>query len=126
MSFSVVGWRPLPEREHMTRRELITAIGGATLFPLIARAQETGRTYRLGSLQFSAPNVPWHTAFFDALRRQGFIVGIGSRNERVLATLHISLCHWDARASARDVRLQLEFPEEERLGRLLAGQATCC
>jgi hypothetical protein len=28
---------------------------------------------------------------------------IGSRNERVLATPHISLCHWDARASAQDV-----------------------
>jgi putative tryptophan/tyrosine transport system substrate-binding protein len=59
----------------MTRRELITAIGGATLFPLTARAQETGRTYRLGSLQFSAPTVPWHTALFDALRQQGFIIG---------------------------------------------------
>src|SRR6478752_5977570 len=28
---------------------------------------------------------------------------IGSRNERVLAALHISLQHWGARASARDV-----------------------
>src|SRR5205807_3739226 len=34
---------------------------------------------------------------------------IGSRNERVLAAVHISPGLWDTRASARDVSLQLEF-----------------
>jgi putative ABC transport system substrate-binding protein len=59
----------------MRRREFIRAIGGAALFPLAARAQDSGRTYRLGSLQLSARTAPWHAALFDALRRQGFIEG---------------------------------------------------
>src|SRR5947207_2299059 len=60
----------------MKRREFITLLGGAaTAWPLAARAQESGRTYRLGSLQFSPRSAPWHVAFFDALRRQGFVEG---------------------------------------------------
>src|SRR5271155_390663 len=43
---------------------------------------------------------------------------IGSRNERVPATL-ISPCHWDTRASAREV-CDYEFLEEDRFRRLLA------
>ena len=57
----------------MRRREFITAIIAAALFPLAARAQEPGRIYRIGSLQFSLRTAPWHAAFFDSLRRQGFI-----------------------------------------------------
>jgi putative ABC transport system substrate-binding protein len=36
-------------------------------------AQELGRTYRIGSLQFSPRGAPWHAAFFEALRQQGFV-----------------------------------------------------
>jgi putative ABC transport system substrate-binding protein len=58
------------------RREFITLLGGAAAaWPLATRAQESGRTYRLGSLQFSPRGAPWHVAFFDALRRQGFVEG---------------------------------------------------
>jgi putative tryptophan/tyrosine transport system substrate-binding protein len=59
----------------MRRREFITAISGAALVPFAARAQEPGRTYRIGSLQLSERTAPWHAALFDALRRQGFIEG---------------------------------------------------
>jgi hypothetical protein len=50
----------------MRRREFITAISSAALFPLAARAQEPGRIYRIGSLQFSLRTAPWHAAFFDS------------------------------------------------------------
>jgi putative ABC transport system substrate-binding protein len=59
----------------MRRREFITLLGSAALLPFAARAQEPGRTYRLGSLHLSVRASPWHVAFFDALRRQGFIEG---------------------------------------------------
>jgi putative ABC transport system substrate-binding protein len=59
----------------MRRRELLGLLGAATLLPHAARAQEAGRTYRLGILQFSSRGEPWHVAFFAALGQQGFIEG---------------------------------------------------
>ena len=59
----------------MKRRAFIAAMGGAAVWPIMAVAQEPGRTYRLGSLQFSPRGAPWHAAFFEALRRQGFVEG---------------------------------------------------
>jgi putative ABC transport system substrate-binding protein len=40
-----------------------------------ARAQAPGRTYRLGALFPSRSDAPQHVAFFDELRRNGFIEG---------------------------------------------------
>jgi len=60
----------------MRRRDFITLVGGAAAaWPLAARAQEAGRTYRLGVLTFSPRNAPYMVAMFDELRRQGFIEG---------------------------------------------------
>jgi putative ABC transport system substrate-binding protein len=59
----------------MKRREFITLFGGALSWPLTASAQEPVQVYRIGSLQFSARNAPWHAAFFDAVQRQRFIEG---------------------------------------------------
>ena len=60
----------------MRRREFIALVGGAAAArPLAARAQEAGRTYRLGFLTFSRRNAPYMVAMFDELRRQGFIEG---------------------------------------------------
>jgi len=59
----------------MRRREFIALFGGVALWPLAARAQEPSRIYRLGSL-FGAPRgAPLHIAFFEGLRRFGFIEG---------------------------------------------------
>jgi len=60
----------------MKRREFITLIGGAAVaWPLGARGQEAGRTYRLGFLTQVGRNAPGIVAFFDELRAHGFVEG---------------------------------------------------
>jgi putative ABC transport system substrate-binding protein len=55
------------------RREFLAALGGATILPLMARAQEVGRIYRLGVV---IPATRESVAgFFDELRAAGFIEG---------------------------------------------------
>ena len=41
----------------------------------MAHAQEAGRTYRLGSLQLGARNALQHIAFYNEMRRLGFVEG---------------------------------------------------
>jgi putative ABC transport system substrate-binding protein len=62
----------------MRRRDFITLAGGVALaWPLAARAQEPGRTYRLGGLSAGPQvrNSATLVAMFDGLRRLGFIEG---------------------------------------------------
>ena len=60
----------------MRRREFLAFVGGAAvLVPCAAHAQEAGRTYQLGSLHLLPRKAPWYVAFFDELRRLGFIEG---------------------------------------------------
>jgi putative tryptophan/tyrosine transport system substrate-binding protein len=59
-----------------TRREFITLLGGAAAaWPLAARAQQQGRTYRLGFFLPVARDAPAMIAFFEELRVHGFIEG---------------------------------------------------
>jgi putative ABC transport system substrate-binding protein len=57
----------------MRRREFIALMGASVTWPFAALAQQAGRTYRLGCLLPSPPNE--YLAFFDGLRRRGFIEG---------------------------------------------------
>jgi putative ABC transport system substrate-binding protein len=53
------------------RREFIALAGASVTWPFVAMAQQAGRTYRLGCLLPGPPNE--YVAFFDGLRRRGFI-----------------------------------------------------
>ena len=55
------------------RRRELTAIGGAALWPLAARAQKAGKIYRLGILTV-APERNWD-GLFQALRDLGYVDG---------------------------------------------------
>src|SRR5215471_20214555 len=59
----------------MRRRNFIALLGGAVAgWPLAARAQDNGRTYRLGFLLPSSRHGVVD-AFFDELRLNGFVEG---------------------------------------------------
>jgi putative ABC transport system substrate-binding protein len=60
---------------HLRRREFVALLGSAAAWPLSARAQEPGRTYRLGFLLPGSREMPAMDALFDELRIHGFIEG---------------------------------------------------
>jgi putative tryptophan/tyrosine transport system substrate-binding protein len=60
----------------MKRRKFIALFGSAIVArPFAARAQEPGRTYRIGFLIPSVRESPANVAFFDELRLNGFVEG---------------------------------------------------
>ena len=59
----------------MRRREFIALMGASVALPFAATAQQAGRTYRLGCLWPFPRDAPIAIAFFDELRRHGFIEG---------------------------------------------------
>ena len=63
----------------MRRRDFIGLVGSAAavsaLCPFTAQAQQSGRIYRLGVLAPSGREAPPIVAFFDELRRSGFVEG---------------------------------------------------
>lgn len=69
------GYSPAFRREDMTRREFLSGLAGAAAWPLLASAQEVGRSYRLGFLIPAPRGAPAVAAFFDELRASGFIEG---------------------------------------------------
>ena len=75
----------------MRRREFITLLGCAAACPLAARAQEAGRTYRLGCLLPLLRTAPINVAFFNELQRRGFIEGQNLTVEYRAYGLHVDL-----------------------------------
>jgi len=62
--------------DRLKRREFIALLGSAAAaWPLAARAQRAGRTYRLGILHNQGPQAPQFPPFYDELRRLGFVEG---------------------------------------------------
>ena len=66
------------------RREFITLLGGAAVWPLAARAQQSDRMRRIGVLMSARPDDPYQTtylsAFMQGLQERGWTIG---RNVRV-------------------------------------------
>jgi putative ABC transport system substrate-binding protein len=56
-------------------RRTVLAAAASLLLPRVARAQEPGRTYRLGQLSPLPRDNPPYVALFDELRRLGFVEG---------------------------------------------------
>jgi putative tryptophan/tyrosine transport system substrate-binding protein len=60
------------------RREFIVAMGGAAVWPLVARAQQ-GRVWRIGYLHPGSVNSGGDAALFDAFRQElsslGYVEG---------------------------------------------------
>jgi putative ABC transport system substrate-binding protein len=83
----------------MKRRGVLGLLAGAAAVPFAARAQESGRSFRVGFMNPVPRTSPAIAAFFDELRQNGFIEGknlivipggFGMKNERlseVAATL---------------------------------------
>jgi putative tryptophan/tyrosine transport system substrate-binding protein len=59
----------------MRRREFTSLLGAVFLAPVAAKAQQVGRTYRLGVLLPHPRDVPVNVAFIEEFRRHGFIEG---------------------------------------------------
>ena len=60
----------------MRRREFITLVGGAAAaWPFSLRAQEAGRTYRIGGMSPSPRSARYNAVVLDELPRFGFIEG---------------------------------------------------
>ncbi len=59
----------------MRRRTFIALLGSTAAWPLAARAQESGRIYRLGMITGAPRASPRIVAFFDELKVLGFVEG---------------------------------------------------
>ena len=71
-----MGFVALDARRSIETAQVLTLLGGAAaLAPLVARAQEAGRVYRLGFLIPTGRDAAVTVAFFDELRANGFIEG---------------------------------------------------
>jgi putative ABC transport system substrate-binding protein len=59
----------------MRRREFIAGLGSAAVWPVLAQAQQPGRTYRIGGLAAAPRTDGRYVALFDELHRAGFAEG---------------------------------------------------
>jgi putative tryptophan/tyrosine transport system substrate-binding protein len=75
----------------MRRREFIALMGASVAWPFAALAQQVGRKYRLGVLAPFARDAPFNVAFYDEVRRLGFIEGQNLTVDYRVFSPHINL-----------------------------------
>ena len=75
----------------MRRREFVALMGASVALPFAAMAEQPGRTYRLGCLLPLTRDASINVAFFDELRRRGFIEGKNLTVEYRACGLHPDL-----------------------------------
>ena len=75
----------------MRRRQFIALLGVSATWPFAATAQQAGRTYHLGCLLPPPRDNSANTAFFDELRRRGFIEGQNLTVEYRAYAQHVDL-----------------------------------
>jgi putative tryptophan/tyrosine transport system substrate-binding protein len=75
----------------MRRRQFIALLGVSATWPFAATARQAGRTYHLGCLLPPPRDNPANTAFFDELRRRGFIEGQNLTVEYRAYAQHVDL-----------------------------------
>lgn len=56
----------------MKRREFITALGGAAVWPRAAQAQQSSKIYRIGYLTANLSSYPWVKGFVRELSDRGY------------------------------------------------------
>jgi putative ABC transport system substrate-binding protein len=62
--------------DHLKRREFITLLGGAAAWPIRARAQQSGRMYRIGILLLgNAEAASLRAKLRESLRKSGYVEG---------------------------------------------------
>ena len=61
--------------DQIRRREFIAFVGGVAAWPLAARAQQAGKTHRVGFLRVGNPPKSFTDGFRQGLREQGLIEG---------------------------------------------------
>jgi putative ABC transport system substrate-binding protein len=59
----------------MRRRDFITVLGGATVWPLVTVAQQAGKTPRVGVLVSQSAPHPFAEAFRSGMRELGYVEG---------------------------------------------------
>jgi putative ABC transport system substrate-binding protein len=70
-----IWWRQM-RFNHLRRRQFITLLGGAAVaWSISTLAQDAGRTYRIAILSRSPRSAVNYVAFFDELRKLGFVEG---------------------------------------------------
>src|SRR5262245_32256903 len=76
--FAKTGARPRRRGDRMNRREFVSLVGGAAVWPLAAHAQQSsGRVYRIGYLQIASRDQTEHLikVLENGLRDLGYSVG---------------------------------------------------
>jgi putative ABC transport system substrate-binding protein len=87
----------------MRRREFITLIGAGAAFPLVARAQSSGKTWRIGFIAHRYEK--FYDPLFQGLRELGYVEGQNLVVERRYAEGHIERF---AEFAAEMVRLKVD------------------